>query len=544
MSFDQLVKRLKPIFLDDASQFSNQPFVLFLSASDMKVRAITRHAVADTPAAAWDAAVQALKSALGSIKPTILRADWVKSVEPSTWYDFLGLIGKIRRNYFRKGVALDRDFKLAFTEMELIGNTMIYKDGEDGNNCCVFRPDRSNEYCRMRYGRAFPTLEPSAPVLIFETVGAFVSDVEKQPLMITGTDINAGHREMSHIDEATLLNMVRAGASYLTGQLKNDGRFIYGHYPNIGRVIPSYNTMRHFNAISSMLDVYETYGRMGNSKLGTAITKALKYGIKTFIQYKTLEDGTKTVYLFDPNDSENTVDALGITLVVLAKHAILMKTKKNLPLMEALAGSICSMEAPDGAAVLGLMKLYSITKDEKLLATSEAAVKRFIETERWENRDHCLLYALDELTIYQPKREYFEFGISTTWDSLPLVRHRDTQYPELMELMMAADTMIERMKSMPEMADLLAQIPLDDFYATLEARAANMLNGYFYPELAMFSKIPGIINETFFIRHQAFRVRIDDVGHFLSGFVAYRHYLAHRDHEPIPSQELLNSKED
>ncbi|MBQ9480210.1 MAG: hypothetical protein IJU71_11750, partial [Selenomonadaceae bacterium] len=92
MSFDQLVKRLKPTFLDAASQFSNQPFVLFLAASDMKVRAITRHAVANNPAAAWDAAVQSLKSALGSIKPTILRADWIRGSALTTWQGFMNVI--------------------------------------------------------------------------------------------------------------------------------------------------------------------------------------------------------------------------------------------------------------------------------------------------------------------------------------------------------------------------------------------------------------------------------------------------------------------
>ena len=42
MSFEQLVRRLKNTFLDAASENPLKPFRLFLAASDMKTRAITR----------------------------------------------------------------------------------------------------------------------------------------------------------------------------------------------------------------------------------------------------------------------------------------------------------------------------------------------------------------------------------------------------------------------------------------------------------------------------------------------------------------------
>ena len=480
-----------------------------------------------------------------------------------TWQGFLELLGKTRRNYLRKGVALDPDFNIVFTESEHNANAMFFKDGKEGSKYCVIHDERCNEYCRTRFNLDFPKLEANAPVVVFETMGAFVSDEEKEPMLITGKGLDAGHRDVSNIDSDAFLRLARSGALYLAKEIKPNGRFIYGHYPCTGKIVPSYNTLRHFSSVFAMLDVYETYGRMGNSKLGAAITKALNYGIKTFIQYRKLDDGTEAAYPVDFDGNEIKLGALGVTLVMLVKHSFLMKTKKYLPLMKAIARGIYTMQNPDGSfvhvlrsedysvkepfrivyydgeAIFGLMRLYSITKDEQLRATSEAAFKRFIATDHWENHDHWLSYAVNELTLYQPKREYFEFGINNFLDFLPFVYHRDTQFPTLMELMMAADTMIERMKKMPEVADLLKRVPIDDFYAAMENRAKNLLNGFFYPELAMFFKIPGIINGSFFIRHQAFRVRTDDVEHFLSGFVAYRRYLAHRDHDPIPSLKLL-----
>ncbi len=566
MSLEQLARRLCLAFLNTESIYDVKPCRLFLSASNMKTRALTRHAVNADPADAWTDALTSLKSALGSTKPTILRADWVVEEQQMTWSDFLKLIGRTRRNYFRQGVALDPEYKIAFTESELNANAMIYRDGKEGSKFCVLRPKRFDEYHQTRFNKEFAEPEPTSTVVVFRTEGAFISDDEKTPIPLTGTGLNAGHRDISPIDDASFLKFARTGAQYLAGEVQKNGRFIYGHYPCFDKIVPSYNTLRHFSSIFAMLDVYETYGRIGNSTLGAAINRALKYGIDTFIKHRTLEDGSDAAYPVDLEGDEIKLGALGMTLLALVKHSYLMKTKKHIPLMESIARGIYSMQNPDGSfvhvlnaadyslkepfrivyydgeAVFGMMRLYSLTKDDRLLAASELAFKRFIATDHWENHDHWLSYAANELTTYEPKREYFEFGINNFLGFLPFVYHRDTQFPTLLELMMAADTMLERIKKMPEMSDLLARVPMDDFYAAMENRAKNLLNGYFYPELAMFFKKPLSIVGSFFIRHHAFRVRTDDVEHFLSGFVAYRRYLAHRDHDPIPSKALLEGK--
>ena len=346
--------------------------------------------------------------------------------------------------------------------------------------------------------------------------------------------------------------MTRNGARYLASQLQPSGKFIYGRLPCFNKIFTNYNTLRHFSAIFAMLDVYETY-RMGEMKLGGAISKAIKYGVENFIKYRTLDDGSEAAYVIEPDSNEIKLGALGLLLLTLTKHAALMKTKKYYPLMNSVARAIYTMQKPDGsfvhvlnaenfsvkeefrivnyegAAVFGMIKLYALTHDETLLKASELAFQRFIAADYWKNHDHFLSCSLNELTTCQPKREYFEFGIKNLREFFSRNYSRETPLPTLLELIMAADSMLERMKTLPEVADLPAKVPLDNFYAALEMRAKNLLNGYFYPEFAMFFQKPESIVDSFFMRHHEFRARIDDVGDFLSALTAYQHYLTRRE---------------
>ena len=87
---------------------------------------------------------------------------------------------------------------------------------------------------------------------------------------------------------------------------------------------------------------------------------------------------------------------------------------------------------------------------------------------------------------------------------------------------MAFEAMLHRIGTEhPQMAHVLQELDVAQFKEAMHHRAHYLLNGFFWPELAMFFRNPSSVVGSFFIRHHAFRVRIDDVEHYLSGFVAY-----------------------
>lgn len=513
--------------------------VLFISAGEPQRRARVFTGSGADFDEAWQRALNALLAG-GERQPTWLRLDVVNWTERLSIAGLKEKCARTKRSYFRFGLSFDPQFDRALLEQEISGNAILYR-----SETPVAALNEANlaRYAKRRFGETLAFGEDDAPVWRFKTAAVFIEGEEVYPVCDKGRE--AGYRELNDWPGGHLNDAIASASGFLATQIHDDGKYDYGWFPCFDKPIPSYNALRHASSTYALLEGWEHTREPAEF---AAIERALGYLTTELIRSRPLPDGKMADFLVDVGN-EVKLGGNALSILALAKYTGLTGDTRYLPQMLRLARALRYMQNPetgafvhvinypdlslkaveriiyyDGEAAFALMRLYGLTGQPWLLEMVQKAFDSFIAREHWRAHDHWLSYCVNELVAYCPEERYFRFGLDNVRDHLDFVLNRITTYPTLLELMMAASQMLVRLAA-SEHRHLLEGFDRAKFEQALAHRARYLMNGFFWPELAMFFANPGRIVGSFFIRHHAWRVRIDDVEHYLSGLTAWHRLL-------------------
>lgn len=534
-SFEQLEQRFAPDLCTKGR------YTVFLSICDKHTRSWVFRRSGDTLAQAWRTAVDAV---CRFIAKRDYDAAWVKAdimcrSERAKLTDVITEISHGYNEFFRRGIAFDEELKTALIEAEINGARVItYKKK-------TIELSQVNKYLSTRRGITIEALPEE--VILFDCISRFCGD-DNVVHELYGDGLNCGRRILPRFDKQIALEVITTSSEYLTMQLDMEGRFKYGVYPVYHKYLPDYNILRHASTIWSMVCAY----RITKDKFTlNQIELALGYLVKhTFYKYRMERTAENTAYVADLDKREVKLGGSAVSILVMTEYMDVTGSDKYKKLCIELGNGILELfdhetgeffhvlNIPDlsekektrtvyydGEAVFALARLYSLTKDKRWLEAAMTAVDRFIRDNYTKHRDHWVAYAVNEITKHVPEERYLNFGLKNAQVNLDRIYKQPTTYHTYLELLCVTFELYDRIITNGYPCSYLDKFDVDYFVRTLFHRADYMLNGYCYPEYVMYLRYPEQILGAFFVRHDGYRIRIDDIQHFCGAYYSlYRNY--------------------
>lgn len=532
--------------IDDAMhQFygSKPKYIVFLSISDGASRAYVTNGIGNSLSTSWKNAVDRSNKLIKDrrLQPIWFKVDVVKEIRSLTQSEFLQYLNAFKRNYFREGISFDPFFSTAFLEQEVNANVFVHENKSAQRKELVWK--NINFYLkRYRFEEKNLSAESTKNIYPFTTHSLFCDSDSIYPLCDDRLD--HGRRKVEDVSKAIAKSLVAKSSAYLKNQILETGKFRYGYFPCFDKEIDHYNHLRHSSSVYSLLESYEL---VEEESYLTSAMKAINYLIRESVKVVEDNSGVSRAFVIENlQEDEIKLGANAAAILAMAKYTELTQDNTYMDMMHLLAegifffhnpadGSFCHvLNYPDlsvkerfrivyydGEAAFALMRLYALDQNPRWLDLVKKSFRYFIEKRYWNNKDHWLSYCSFELVKVLPQREYIEFNLRNAAGILDFALERETTFPTILELLMATYQLVQLMKLKNIHLDLLATFDESKLERAILHRARHQLNGYFWPEMAMYFKAPLHILNSFYIRHHSFRVRIDDVEHNLSGYCSY-----------------------
>lgn len=509
--------------------------VVFLSVCDGAERAGVYSASGETLDAAWEGAVSAAAAALkkSGLEPKWVKADLVYLSGSFTARELRSALEYSEAGFMYYGAALDSRFETALLEAELNGSS-IY-DYENGG----IDLDALNGYLKAA-GREEVQSLPDTYTL-FRTAG-WICGEDYLVRRLSASGLDYGRRIVESVDREAAASMIRTAADWIAGQQEKDGGI--PDRPG-GDVDPAI----HARAMSALLAACRLEP---GEQLEKSIRRAAGY-----LADHTVYDSLGRAFIF--GGEEITLEAGALSAAALAEYTEVLQGGEYLELCRALGDGLLAMlnrgtgefvhvldggfnptgasRGPgyDGAAVYALCSLYDLTGEAGYLAAARTAADRFISAGTGSGDPRTAL-AVNALSRCVPdSAAYYVFALENAQKNLEEIYGRDTASPGGLVVLMTAYEAYDRMTGYGGSAEGFYLEPL---LRAISARAQRQLDGYLFPEYAMYRENPGQSAGAFMTREEDLGIRTAGVCENIEGYELYR-----ANYEKLLASGLLESGE-
>ena len=487
--------------------------VVFLSVCDGTRCASVFQGTGGTLDEAWDGAVTNAGEALkkSGLAPKWLKADLVYLSGEFSAQELEDALDFSEAGFLYYGAAFDTKFETALLEAELNANR-IYDYENSGIDL-----DALNGYLKQA-GRT-PLKALPDTYRLFRTAG-WICCEDNAVLRVSASGLDYGRRIVEDVTPDTIVPLIGSAAAWLSAQADQNGAL-------------DSDPALHAQALSALLQAY----RLSPSQaLKECASKAAEY-----LTRQVVFDDSGRAFL--RGEGEFTLEGGASALSALEEYMALFQTDQYLDLCQALGAGILTMQDPsngsfvhtldpqfaprdafrsagwDGAALYALCGLYGLTDEDAWLDAVQSAAGYIIAADYAKYGDSRVAIGMDRLTEYVPANaDYYAFALENGQKNLEGIASLDTSSPAGLELLMASYRTYDRMTGYGGSAE---GFHLNLLLNAIRTRVQRQLDGFFFPEYAMYMAEPQAVLGAFMTREEGFAIRKEVLCRHISGYALY-----------------------
>lgn len=468
---------------------------VFFSVCDGNAPADVYHGTGQTIDEAWETAVS---NAEGALKKSGTEPKWVKT-------DVVYIAGEISDEDLREalnysevgfltyGAAFDPLFETALLEQELNGADIYnYEDG--GVDL-----DALNTYLKKQKREKLDSMPED--YILFQCAG-WLCDEEDAVCRLDASGLSYGRRILEKVDDTVAADMVSSAAEYLAGRISKEGE------------ISGADTMQQAEALHALLSARQiSSGTETAEKIPlVAGNLAEKFGYSKKGK-SAFQDG-----------KDNALADCALTVAALAEYTDTFGDTQYLSFCRSMGEYLLSMLGEDAGndnavAAYALCKLYDATGETAWLDGAMRAAEYIPMQDYMQNQDFWAAFAMNELTKFVPEQgEYYAFVLETAQKNVEQLDAIETTSPAGLGMLTAA---FETYTRMIENGGVATGFHLPLLLESIDTRAERQLDGYFFPETAMYMEHPSEILGTFMEREKGCEVGLDALCQNIESYYLY-----------------------